>query len=218
MAGIVQYESGWHPYAIGDNDTRRAYYPTTAADATAVARQLLNLGHNLDAGLGQVNSDNWRAYGLDVTTVFSGCPNVRVASQILSGDYASAMSTNWIGRRIASNNDAYLQQQYALIHALSDYNSGKFWASMHYATDVYSLASHVVIDEPAAFPGAIPPPGTPLMSFLAPARASSGHHVVRLSTLTDGTHARVAFRPAWSATPPVATLHHKHIAAPHFNG
>jgi type IV secretion system protein VirB1 len=222
MAGILQYESGWHQYAIGDNDTHHAYYPTSAEQAVSVATDLLKLGHNLDAGIGQVNSDNWGPYGLSIRTVFKPCANVRVASQILYGDYASAMRENWIGHTIATTNDAYLQQQYALIHALSSYNSGKFWASMSYAGNVYTIARNVIDEEPAGFSGAIPPPGTPLMGLAPIHHPASGHHAVRLASLytaTEQSGPSVAFRPAWRTTiPAVTTMKRKHIAAPTLTG
>ena len=214
MAGIVQYESGWHPYAIGDNDTHRAYYPPSAEQAVVVATDLLRLGHNLDAGLGQVNSSNWAPYGIDVRSVFEPCTNVRVASRILSGTYGSAIRTNWIGRAIATNDDAYRQQQYALIHALSSYNSGRFWASMTYASNVYAIAREVVDSdrEGLAAPrslecesAAVPPPRV--------ARVAAKRAVARPSG------SRGVFKPAWpTGEPAVARLARRHIAAPRFSG
>jgi len=216
MAGIVQYESGWKQFAIGDNDTHRAYYPDSQPEATAVVTSLLRLGHNLDAGLGQVNSANWDSYGLSSTTVFDPCSNLRVASRILSENYATSVRNNWLGHTIASDRDAYLQQQYALIHALSAYNSGKFWASMDYAGNVYSLARSVTSEEPTAFPGAIPPPGTPLMTFDPIPRPASGTHAIRLASTSSTTSygPRVRFRPSWASSQPIH-LPHRHLAAPH---
>jgi type IV secretion system protein VirB1 len=150
MAGIVQYESGWQPYAIGDNTTRQSYYPANAEAALQTENALLRLGHNIDVGLGQVNSDNFAAYGITPATVLDPCTNVRTGATILAGNYNRAIRTNWINRPLATRNDVYLEQQYALVHALSAYNTGGFFAGMGYAKNVYQIAQSVQIDFPYA--------------------------------------------------------------------
>jgi type IV secretion system protein VirB1 len=54
MAAIVRVESGGNPLAIGDNTTRRSYYPRDRATAELLARRLLNAGHLLDLGCSKV--------------------------------------------------------------------------------------------------------------------------------------------------------------------
>jgi type IV secretion system protein VirB1 len=150
MAGIVEYESGWKPNAIGDNTTRQSYYPATQSDALAIENRLLGLGHNIDVGLGQVNSANFAAYGVTPATVLDPCTNVHTGATILAGNYNDAVQTNWLRRPIVTRNDIYLQQQYALVHALSAYNTGRFFAGMGYAKNVYEIAQSVTIDFPYA--------------------------------------------------------------------
>ena len=140
MAGIVSYESGWKPWSIGDNTSRRSYSYGTQGEAIVKARELVNAGHDIDAGLAQVNSTNFRHYGLTPETAFEPCTNVRVGSDILEEAYRGAYRVNWIGRPLKDANDFYMQQQHALIHALSAYNSGKYWSSMRYAGKVYEIA------------------------------------------------------------------------------
>jgi type IV secretion system protein VirB1 len=138
MAGLIQHESGWHEYAIGDNTTRRSYFPQTYMDAVTLTRSLRAQGHNLDAGLAQINSANWPTYHLDEYTVFEPCTNVRTGSSILAGDYRGALG-------IYSDGDV------ALEHALSAYNSGHYSAAMDYASLVMANARGVrfLLDRPS---------------------------------------------------------------------
>jgi type IV secretion system protein VirB1 len=130
MAGLVEHESGWHQYAIGDNTARRSYFPTTYWDAVELALSLRSHGHNVDAGLAQINDSNWRSYGLDEYSVFDPCRNVRVGGTILGRAYASAVRS-------------FSSPQVALVHALSAYNSGGFYASLGYANAVIQDARNV---------------------------------------------------------------------------
>jgi type IV secretion system protein VirB1 len=130
MAGLIEHESGWHQYAIGDNTTRSSYFPTTYFDAVALAHKLRGEGHNLDAGLSQINTSNWARFGLDEYSVFDPCRNVRTGSQILAENYHDALGL-------------YPSGDLALSHALSEYNSGTFSASMDYAALVIGNARDV---------------------------------------------------------------------------
>lgn len=175
MGGIIQYESAWHRFAIGDNDARRSYFPTTLEDARAIADRLIGEGHNLDAGYAQINSANWRIYGLNTISVFDPCTNVRVGAAIIATNYVDASKYNWVGHPLRSANDRYYQEQYALIHALSKYNSGGFWASMTYAGTVYQTALDVHLErsiDPTGFVRGTtnepPPPGTPFAQAFQP--------------------------------------------------
>jgi type IV secretion system protein VirB1 len=125
MAAIVTYESGGYPYAIGDSTTRQAYFPASAAAASALATRLLEEGHNIDAGLAQINSSNWARYGLDAASVFEPCANLAAGARIISADYEAASTIFGSG-------------QLALWHALQAYNSGSFWAASAYANGVWA--------------------------------------------------------------------------------
>lgn len=76
MVAHVLHESGGIPTAIHDNTANRSYYPETAAAAAILARQLLAAGHNIDGGLGQLNSPNWGPLHLSPERVFDPQSNV----------------------------------------------------------------------------------------------------------------------------------------------
>jgi type IV secretion system protein VirB1 len=61
MSAVVAYESGARPYAIGDNTSRRSYFPADRDDALELASDLTRAGHDIDVGYAQVNVANVRA-------------------------------------------------------------------------------------------------------------------------------------------------------------
>jgi type IV secretion system protein VirB1 len=127
MAAIVQVESGGDPLAIGDNTTRRSYYPRDRATAERLARRLLNAGHLLDIGIAQIDSMNFAGFGVTSHTIFDPCTNLNVGARILSGDYAFA------ARR-------YGDGQIALRHAIGMYNTGRLNAGARYIARVFAAA------------------------------------------------------------------------------
>jgi len=127
MNAIVMYESGGYRYAIGDNTARRSYLPHDAPSAQTLALRLLRVGHNIDAGYAQVNSANFARLGLDARSVFEPCINVAAGARILRDAYAAAAHR-------------YGPGQLALVHALSAYNTGGYWAGLGYAKNVYATA------------------------------------------------------------------------------
>jgi type IV secretion system protein VirB1 len=68
------------------------------------ARRLIAAGSRIDAGLAQINSENWDWLGLDAKTVFDPCANLAAAETVLF--------------------DAYLRPPFTLEAAISRYNSG----------------------------------------------------------------------------------------------
>lgn len=130
MAGLIEHESGWHEFAIGDNTTRQTYFPKTYLEATELALKLRGQGHDLDAGLAQINTSNWARYGLDEYSVFDPCTNVRAGASILRENYRTATGI-------------YPPGDIALAHALSAYNSGQLSARLDYASDVIANARRV---------------------------------------------------------------------------
>ncbi len=128
MSAIVAYESGGRPYAIGDNTARRAYFPNDRVQATQLATRLLRAGHDIDVGYAQINTSNFRAFGLDLERAFEPCTNLATGSRILRADYAGAARAFGPGQR-------------ALASALSAYNTGGFFAGLTYARDVYAIAA-----------------------------------------------------------------------------
>ncbi len=128
MNAIVAYESGDQPYAIADDTTRRPYFPARERDAEALALALLRAGHDIDVGYAQVNSGNFARLGLDVRSALEPCTNVAAGARILRDAYADARRTYGPGQR-------------ALVHALSAYNTGGYWAGLNYARGVYATAA-----------------------------------------------------------------------------
>jgi type IV secretion system protein VirB1 len=127
MAAIVQVESGGDPFAIGDNTTRRSYYPHDRATAERLARQLLDAGHLFDVGIAQIDSMNFTAFGVTAHTIFDPCVNLSVGARILSDDYTFA------ARR-------YGDGQVALRHAIGMYNTGRLNGGASYIARVLAAA------------------------------------------------------------------------------
>jgi type IV secretion system protein VirB1 len=132
MAAIVAVESHGFPFAIADDSAHQAYFPATEAEAVRITRRLERLGHNYDAGLAQVNSANFAAYGLTSQSVFDPCANLAAGSSILVHAYRRAAA--WIGARQAQD------AQTVLVHAFSIYNSGSPTAAISYADRVRRAA------------------------------------------------------------------------------
>lgn len=129
IRAIVAHESTSQPYAIGDNTTRRAYYPARYAEAVRIARTLAERGHDIDVGYMQVNIETIRAAGLDIASALEPCANLRLGADVLRQDYARAR------RRWGPG-------QAALARALSAYNSGGY-GRPEYARAVYNCAARL---------------------------------------------------------------------------
>jgi type IV secretion system protein VirB1 len=127
MMAIVRVESGGDPLAIGDNTTRRSYYPRDRASAEVLARRLLDAGHLLDVGIAQIDSMNFAGFGVTEHTIFDPCINVSVGARILSDDYAFA------ARRFGDG-------QIALRHAIGMYNTGRLNGGATYVARVLDAA------------------------------------------------------------------------------
>ena len=130
MSAIVAYESGARPNAIGDNTSRRSYDPPTQQDAILLAVELLRRGHNIDVGYAQINSRNFVPYGLSIPSAFDPCTNIATGARILRAAYAGTAHR-------------YGPGQVALVHALSAYNSGSYWAGLGYAHAVFATAAQL---------------------------------------------------------------------------
>ncbi|MDY0272374.1 MAG: lytic transglycosylase domain-containing protein [Advenella sp.] len=114
LSALVKHESAANVYAIGINKGKRlTTQPTTLADATNIANELIKSGTDFDAGLGQINVRNWHWLGLNTKTVFDPCANLKAAQTVLSDCYSRALKQ-------------HQSQQKALQAALSCYNTGNF--------------------------------------------------------------------------------------------
>jgi type IV secretion system protein VirB1 len=127
IRAVVAYESSSHPYAIGDNTIRHAYYPSQYDEAVRLATALVERDHDIDIGYMQLNIETIRSAGLDIASALEPCTNLRLGADILRHDYARAV------RRWGPG-------QPALARALSAYNSGGY-DRFAYVRAVYASAS-----------------------------------------------------------------------------
>jgi type IV secretion system protein VirB1 len=93
MKAIVLEESRGHPYAIHDGRAHRAIFPATREEAIATARRLLAEGVRIDAGLAQINSQNWGWLGLTPESVFDPCTNLRAGERVILDGYTTTPFT-----------------------------------------------------------------------------------------------------------------------------
>lgn len=142
MQAIVHTESGFNPYAIGVVGGRLVRQPRDLNEAVATAKALEAGGWNYSMGLAQVNRANLVRYGLDTSSVFDPCANLRAGAAILSDCYSRASSRNGAG-------------QAALLAAVSCYYSGNFQRGFQqegHSSYVQRVRSHVA--ESASVPAA----------------------------------------------------------------
>ncbi len=112
LAALVGTESAYQPWAIGINGGHTlARQPRTQEEAVASAKTLIALGHNIDLGLGQLNSATLARIGLPVEQAFDPCTNIAVAATLLATHYRTARTRG-------------MEEQAALHAALSAYNTG----------------------------------------------------------------------------------------------
>ncbi|NYT60810.1 lytic transglycosylase domain-containing protein [Alcaligenaceae bacterium] len=115
LKAVIRHESRLNPYAIGVNNKehRLKSQPDTLGGAKEIVQDLIKLGIDFDAGLGQINVRNWKWLGLTPKTVFDPCTNLQAAQAVLTDCYARATRQ-------------FKAQQTALRAALSCYNTGNF--------------------------------------------------------------------------------------------
>lgn len=127
LAAIIRVESGGNPLAVWNNTTRSMLSFNNSRQAAAYVRQAMQAGQKVDVGLGQVDTENFRAYGLTPKTAFNVCSNIRVAGMILTRDYQAAK-------------EKYGPGQTALYHAFEAYNSGRLNGDTQYANRILAGA------------------------------------------------------------------------------
>ncbi len=88
---IVKTESSFNPFAIGVNrGSRLKRQPKNYGQALAIAQRLLRSGKNIDLGLAQINSSNYRSLRLTVADALNPCSNLRAMQKIYLGCYKKA--------------------------------------------------------------------------------------------------------------------------------
>jgi type IV secretion system protein VirB1 len=149
LLSVAYAESHWRTLAIHDNVTGEAFAPTRKQEAAQIASRLIAEGHNPDLGLLQINAANLLRTGLTVATAFDPCASMRAGAQVLLEDYSGGATS--------------AEQQAAILHALSAYNTGSLVAGLHaYAPLVLAAAQKVI--------PALRVPG--IASYAAPAAAT----------------------------------------------
>lgn len=112
LSGLVSVESRFHPYAIGVGGSNpRSIFPSTKSEAIATARELIANGERFDAGIAQINIQNFDWLNLTVDDAFDVCTNLTAAETVLREGYDRARAAG------ESKSDA-------LRIAISTYNTG----------------------------------------------------------------------------------------------
>jgi type IV secretion system protein VirB1 len=126
LGAIVRTESSGHTFVLSDDGPRdlpwekrknmvRSLYPSTAAEASALARSLIDSGHLVGIGLTQVSSQHLARFGVSVEQLLDPCTNLAVGGRILSDLFGKAKAS-----------PKYPDEQLALGAAISAFNTGNF--------------------------------------------------------------------------------------------
>lgn len=92
LAAVVSIESNFQPFAIRINsDHPLDNQPLTRSEAIETAAILIAEGHDVDLGLGGVNSGDLNRLGLSVTDIFDFCLNLKATATLLDGYYQVAL-------------------------------------------------------------------------------------------------------------------------------
>lgn len=111
-SALVAVESDFNPHAIGVVGGVLERQPRNLAEARATAAHLQASGWNFSVGLAQINLRNFERLGLNETTAFDPCENLRAMQRVLAECFDQA--------------SAEAPPQPALRRALSCYYSGNF--------------------------------------------------------------------------------------------
>lgn len=96
---IIKNESSFNPIAINVNTLKgqtspRYKPPKTAQEAIRLAEYYVSLGHSVDLGFMQVNTNNLDYYGVTIADMFEPCRNINIGSRILYENYQRALKRN----------------------------------------------------------------------------------------------------------------------------
>ncbi len=127
MSAIVRVESHGDPLAMYDNNTGQEVLPINLHHAVSWLRAAMARGQRVDVGIAQVDTENFRAYGLTVHGAFNACRNLSVGAQILTSAYRKASLV-------------YGPGQEALYHAFEIYNSGRLVGDSSYSRKILASA------------------------------------------------------------------------------
>lgn len=140
LAAVVRAESDFNPFAIHVNgEMRLPRQPTTVKEAIDTAEWLSHHEINFDAGLGQINSENFGRVGIAIRDIFNPCRNISGTATILEECYRRAVRGQGRGQK-------------ALDSALSCYNTGDFSRGFRNGY-VRKVSENAILPVPALLPG-----------------------------------------------------------------
>lgn len=87
LDAVVQTESGGNPNVVANVTDGTSHYFDSAEDATRFVNGLSRDGKKFSAGLMQVYSGNFSKVGLDNSTAFDPCENIKAGAKILSENF-----------------------------------------------------------------------------------------------------------------------------------
>lgn len=139
--GVVSVESGTDAWAMHDNNTGRSYYPKTFPAALRLEADLIASdeaigGRGIDVGIAQIDSHNFKKYGLTQERALHACDNLEVSAQMLASTYDDELH--------ALITLPYDVRQYAALdRTLQIYNSGQSTGDDRYTVAVETAAQSV---------------------------------------------------------------------------
>lgn len=127
LSAIIKVESGYHRYAMYNNTLGKSFIVHSKIAAIALLTHFIQNGDQVDVGLGQVDTENFKYYHLTPSNAFNTCTNLEAASNILTKDYIQTSRV-------------YSTAQVALYHAFEMYNSGNMNYDSSYANKIFNAA------------------------------------------------------------------------------
>lgn len=104
LSTLIDVESSRNPYAIAvvydkntdESDKFQFSQPTSQADALAIIEKLekTNKHKSYSVGIMQVNSSNFKRYGINKSNMFDACKNIETGSKIFAECFATAQKNN----------------------------------------------------------------------------------------------------------------------------
>ncbi|HED3891539.1 TPA: lytic transglycosylase domain-containing protein [Morganella morganii] len=94
LHALVGVESGGHPYVVANVTDNKSAKFNNKDDAVLYINKLAAQNKTYSAGLMQIYSKNFSAYGLTNETVFDHCTNIKAGAAILKQCFAKALKEN----------------------------------------------------------------------------------------------------------------------------
>lgn len=130
LNALVGVESAGKPYVVANVTDNTSHYFDSKEKATLFLNEMSSKSKRYSAGLMQIYSGNFSAYGLTNETVFDHCTNIKAGAEILKKCYNTASK---------ETNDP----QIALRKAMSCYYSGNFTRGFKQEADGKSYVQRI---------------------------------------------------------------------------